>query len=79
MPKTENPGIQLAPGTPKIVFLDSSLFDISYDYANPGDDFHGGGSAALDNIIKLFEQEKLGFLMCRRRARIVADLGDTIS
>ena len=57
MPKTENPGIRIAPGTPKINSVDSFLFDISYEYAEPGDEFDEGGGAAFDNVIKVFEQE----------------------
>ena len=44
VPETENPGIQLTPGTPKIESLNSSLFNISFEYAQPGDDIDGGGA-----------------------------------
>ena len=79
MPETKNSGIQLTSGTPKIDSLNSSLFNISFEYAQPGDDIDGGGGAALDNVIKVLKQKYLCFLIRHLCGRAAADLGDTIS
>ena len=52
IPETENHGIQPSPGTPENESLNSSLFSIFFEYADPGDAFDGGGNAALANVIE---------------------------